>query len=231
MTGQLAQSRFLRALPLICFALSLLLVSAVDLQAQPKKELFHNEDSTNFFYFQKIPAGKAGETIDRYIDVMADAGVTTFLCNTNSRRTNYRSDVWDAYWDGYDPNGPDGQPFLKPMPPADVKAYRNLIGNMLAVHREGVDYPARVVKRCRQRGISPWITLRMNDCHYNDIPTHPFHGEFWKKNPQLARKNCAGYYATCLDYAQPQVRDFYMALIDETSVTCDPRGYAVSGAI
>jgi hypothetical protein len=64
--------------------------------------------------------------------------------------------------------------------------------------------------------MSPWITLRMNDCHYNDIPTHPFHGRFWQKNPQWCRKNCPGYFATCLDYAHPEVRDFYKALIVET---------------
>ncbi|MEI6971353.1 MAG: hypothetical protein WCL44_07510 [bacterium] len=37
----------------------------------------------------------AGETIDRYIDVLAGAGITELFCNTNARLTNYRSDVWD----------------------------------------------------------------------------------------------------------------------------------------
>ena len=75
-----------------------------------------NEDETNFFFFHDIPAGRAGEVINRYVDVLADAGVTTILWNTNARRTNYRSDVWPAYWDGYDPAGPDDQPFLAPVP-------------------------------------------------------------------------------------------------------------------
>jgi hypothetical protein len=56
----------------------------------------------------------------------------------------------------------------------------------------------------------------MNDCHLNDMPTHPFHGSFWRKNPQFARQNCTGYFATCLDYAHPEVRDFYRSLIVET---------------
>ena len=100
-----------------------------------------------------IPEGKAGEIIDRYVDVMADAGVTVLLCNTNARRTNYRSRVWEAFWDGYDPAGPDDQPFLAADAGATtVAAYRKGIGNMLAVHRQGIDYPARVVQRCRQRG-------------------------------------------------------------------------------
>jgi hypothetical protein len=196
--------------------LGLMFLASAGLAAQRGKQLYYNQDCTDFFYSSDIPPGKAGEMIDQYVDQIAGAGVTVFLCNSNARRTNYRSKVWDAFWDGYDPAGPDDQPFLAPMPRSQVAAYRKGIGNMLLVHQEGVDYPARVIQRCRHHGISPWITLRMNDCHENDIPSHPFHGSFWIKNPQLRRKNCSGYFATCLDYANPEVRDFYMSLIVET---------------
>ena len=174
-----------------------------------------NIDDTVFFWGATLPKGKTGEAIDRYVDVMAEAGAGVLLCCVNARRTNYRTRVWDAYWDGYDPAGPDHQPFLAPIPAQDVRAYRQLIDNMLAVYQEGVDYPARMLARCRHHGISPWITLRMNDCHFNDISNHPFHGSFWKKNPPYARKNCPGYFATCLDYAHPEVRNFYRSLVAE----------------
>ena len=180
------------------------------------KQLFHNEDCTQFFYTRQIPEGKAGELIDRYVDVMAEAGVTSFLVNTQGRRTNYRSRAWEALWDGYDPAGPDDQPFLKAVPKDDISRLRSGVGNMLAVHRQGVDYPARVIRRCRQRGMSPWITLRMNDCHCNDNMEHPFHGAFWKNNPQFYRKNATGYFARCLDYAHREVRDYFMSIISET---------------
>jgi hypothetical protein len=138
------------------------------------------------------------------------------VCNTNARRTHYRSRVWDAYWDGYDPNGPDDQPFLAPVPRGQVADFRKGIGNMLAVHKQGIDYPARVVARCRHNGMSPWISLRMNDCHYNDTSNHPFHGMFWQKNPQFRRQNVSGYFATCLDYAHPEVRDYFQSLVAES---------------
>ena len=38
--------------------------------------LLHNEDCTTFFDSQDFPAGKAGEITDRYVDVLAGAGVT-----------------------------------------------------------------------------------------------------------------------------------------------------------
>ncbi len=98
---------------LFMFCLSLLALSSVAVAAHPTKRLFHNEDCTNLFCFHQIPAGKAGELIDHYVDVMAQSGVTVFLCNTNARRTNYRSRVWESFWDGYDAAGPDDQPFLR----------------------------------------------------------------------------------------------------------------------
>lgn len=208
----------------LVLALGLWFIAGASLGAPPAKQLYYNQDSTEFFWGAEIPAGKAGESIDRYVDDVADAGVTVFLCNTNARRTNYRSRAWEAFWDGYDPLGADDQPFLAPVPPAQTPAYRRGIGNMLKVHEEGVDYPARMIARCRQRNMSPWISLRMNDCHENDVPNHPFHGSFWVKNPQLRRQNCTGYFATCLDFSQREVRDYYMALIAETLERYDVDG-------
>lgn len=177
--------------------------------------LLHNEDCTNFFYFQDFPAGKAAELTDRYVDVLAGAGVTVLMCNTNARRTNYRSSVWEAFWDGYDPAGPDNQPFLASLPKDHVKTWRKLVGNMLQVHRQGVDYPARIIQRCRHHGISPWISLRMNDVHENDNLEHPFHSALWRK-PELFRQGHPGYFARALDYAHAEVRNHYRALIVET---------------
>lgn len=177
--------------------------------------LLQNEDCTNFFYFQDFPAGKAGEVVDNYVDVLAGAGVSVLLCNTNGRRTNYRSKVWEAFWDGYDPDGPDSQPFLSAVPPDERKKYRTLVGNMLEVHKQGVDYPARMIQRCRHHGISPWISLRMNDVHNNNNLDHPFHSALWRKQ-ELFRQGHPGYYARALDYAHPEVREHYKALVAET---------------
>ena len=177
--------------------------------------LLHNEDCTNFFFYQEFPAGKAGETVDRYVDVLAGAGVSVLMCNTNARRTNYRSKVWEAFWDGYDPGGPDDQPFLAALPQNRRKRYRTLVGNMLATHNEGVDYPARIIQRCRHHGIAPWISLRMNDVHENDNLAHPFHSELWRKQ-EFFRQGHPGYYARALDYDHAEVREHYQALIVET---------------
>jgi hypothetical protein len=227
----------LRWLLVLCLSVSAAHLATAEDQAGRKSAKLHgvlqNEDSTNFFYHHAIPPGQAGQTIDRYVDVLAGAGVTVLLCNTNGRRTNYRSDVWEAFWDGYDPAGPDDQPFLAPIAKDghvlsaiakdDRQAWRKLVGNMLEVHRQGIDYPARVIERCRHDGISPWISLRMNDVHFNANLDHPFHSPLWRK-PELFRQGDPGYFARALDYAHPEVRDHYRALIVETLARYDIDG-------
>ncbi len=182
--------------------------------------LYYNEDSTDFFFHVDHAAGQGGAHLDAYIDRIAAGGVTTFLCNTNAQRTNYASDVWTPTWEGFDPGGPDDQPYLSGISsttqPVDVSGWRRLATNMLALHEEGVDYPARVIDRCRLRGMSPWITLRMNDVHDQLNEAHPIHGRFWLENQHLWRQRCDGYYSRAFDFGHAEVRDYYMALVDET---------------
>ena len=186
--------------------------------------LMLNEDCTNFFYYHDLTPGKSGEVLDRYIDTIAGTGTGILLINTNARRTNYQSQVWETFWGGYDPQGTDLQPVLAAVPAGDRSQWQKLIGNMQILSRDGIDYPTRAIERCRRHGIAPWISLRMNDVHYNDIPNHPFHGSFWTNNPQFKRQGTSGYFADALDYAHPEVRDYYMRLILETLTRYDSDG-------
>ncbi|HHX41870.1 MAG TPA: hypothetical protein GX715_18090 [Armatimonadetes bacterium] len=64
----------------------------------PIHGLIQNEDCTNFFYYRRFGEGvDGGAMVDRYVDTLADAGVRVLMINTNARRTNYRSRVWDAF--------------------------------------------------------------------------------------------------------------------------------------
>jgi hypothetical protein len=177
--------------------------------------LMFNEDETDFFYVHAITEGMdGGAIVDKYFGVLADAGVKVLMINTNARKTDYRSGVWENYWTGYDPKAPDDQPFFKGMPPGDVPGWRRMVHSMMVLDQQGVDYPARVIALCRKRGVSPWITLRMNDVHYNDNLDNPFHGNFWRQ-PQYFRGG-TGYFARALDYAHPEVCDMYRKLVVET---------------
>lgn len=177
--------------------------------------LLHNEDCTDIFAGQEFPDNGAGDTIDRYVDVLAGAGVNVLMVNTNSRRTNYRSAVWESFWDGYDPSASNDQPFLAEVPQERRERFRKMVHNMWTVHCQGIDYPARVIQRCRKHGIRPWISLRMNDVHNSKNLKHPFHGAIFRR-PELFMKGHKGYFANGMDYAHAEVREHYLALIRET---------------
>ncbi len=184
-----------------------------------------NYDCTDMF-FNSPPDQISGEVIDGQVDRVAEAGVSIFMCNTNAQRTNYASQAFEPFWSGYDPNGPDEQPFLLDMAPESRKNYRSMVESMMVLSRQGVDYPARVIQRCRFHGISPWISLRMNDIHNNDEPDHPIHSTFWKNHHECWRvpDRRIDYYDRALDYSHESVRQRYLGLIRETLERYDMDG-------
>ncbi len=132
------------------------------------------------------------KTVDRY----ADAQVPYLLLNVCYQRAAYRSKVWNSYWDVDDPqNSITGWPRLYWL-----------------VHKKGVDPFEVCVARCRQRGISPWMSIRMNDTHYHDDPTRT--SPLWQQHPELRRVSDTQWYCG-FDYAQKRVRDHYLALVEE----------------
>ncbi len=185
---------------------------------------WQNEDATNFFYYNYIPAGQAGETIDRYVDVLAEAGVTVLLWNTNARRTNYRSDVWQAFWDGYDPAGPDDQPFLAPIP-AEQRA--QMWAQARRQHARGASTRHRL-SRPGDRAAAGMRHVPLD--HAADErrslqrqPRPSLSQPLWRRLEML-RQGAPGYFARALDYAHPEVRDHYRALIVETLERYDVDG-------
>jgi hypothetical protein len=186
--------------------------------------LYYNEDSTNFFFHYDATGGRGGAALDSYLDLLSHAGITSLLCNTNAQRCNYNSDVWTPTWEGFDPGGADDQPYLAPLATEARAAWCRLATNMLALHEEGIDYPAHVIEGSRRRQMSPWITLRMNDVHDQDNLEHPIHGRFWREHPELWRAGSTSYFARAFDFAHAEVRAYFMDLVDETLERYDVDG-------
>ncbi len=175
-----------------------------------------NLDSTEFFLAPREEMTLAG--VQRHVDTFADTQVSALLINTNANRVSYASDVWDPHWAGFDPEQDESQPFLAgDRPESRAEKYR-WIANMHALHASGVDYPGAMVRRCRERGIAPWISIRMNDVHDVDQPDSVMHSTFWKQHPEFRRvpDRFEGWTDRALDYAHPEVRQHYLALITET---------------
>ena len=174
-------------------------------ESTPPGRVIYNLDCSEFFVGTFGPI--VPETLDKFVDAHAAAGVTDLLINVNAQRTNYRSDVWESNWDGYDPNAGDDQPFFAGIDPKR-KFEAQWIKNMRSVHEQGCDYPKRMIDAARRNHVKAWISLRMNDAHYPDLPDHPYHSTFWKSHPEW--RLWRG-----MDYERPEVREHYMKLVRE----------------
>lgn len=54
-------------------------------------------------------------------------------------------------------------------------------------HDMGIDPYAVWADECRVCGVSPWLTIRMNDVHFVNDQTDGMHSDFWLKHPEFWR--------------------------------------------
>ena len=140
------------------------------------------------------------------VDQYESTRVSHVFWNVCYQRAAYRSDAWASYWDVPDPNSNTGD-----WP----RRYYEL-------HRLGIDDAfALLISRCRERGVSPWVSLRMNDMHYHDDP-HKMN-PFWNDNPQFWIHKKPGF-DNGFDFTRAEVRAHYMKLIDEVLTRWDVDG-------
>lgn len=187
-----------------------------------------NEDSTQFF-FEHTPAQMSGETVDAFIDLLADSGVRTFISCVNAQKANYASKVWEPDWSHYDPAGPDDQPVLKHLSPAGVKASRQRLDAAKRLADLGINFHARALARCRARGLGAWVSVRLNDLHDCLLEDSPLLGEFFKQQRaagQLRATYRGGdwWADRGLDWTRPEVQEHYFALVKEQLDTLDLDG-------
>ena len=183
--------------------------------------VIYNLDCTEFFVGTFGP--NVPETIDKFVDEHATAGITDLFVNVNAQRTNYRSQVWEAFWDGYDPSAGVEQSFFSGIPAARIAGPdandSQMYINMYELSEMGCDYAERMLARARHHQVGAWISLRMNDGHSASLPDHPSHSVLWKSHPEW--RLTSGYG---LDYEQPEVREHYQKLIAEVCSRYDIDG-------
>lgn len=141
--------------------------------------------------------------LDKLVDQYQGTGVSHIFWNVNYQRVGYRSAVWPSYWDVSDPE----------------KNVTEWPRSYYELHKLGVDDVfARVIPRCRERGISPWISLRMNDHHYTGDPSRV--SPLFFDHPELRINRGKGLF----NYARPEVREHYMKLVIEVLQRYDVDG-------
>jgi hypothetical protein len=202
-----------------------------------------NGDTCTFFYNPEIWHPESGpytaKAIYRLVGKLADSGVDTFLVNANASTAWYPSKVVPTILDGYKRGDREffrGHAICAgATEPAAVQKF--IDDSMTFMNRyqdlldAGVDWLAESAKACRQRGISPWVSIRMNDMHGQKN----FEGSYFNA-PLLRKKEMrlqhSAYsptmwipdYREGLNYARREVRDFMFTQIKEVVEDYDYEG-------
>jgi len=168
--------------------------------------LIHNEDCSNY-YMLNGPEDMCVESLHAFIDRYAGTQLTHMFLNGNAMRTSFDSDVRDHIWGAGDPE------------PGIAQGRFSESGAKWARHayslaKAGIDPYAVWIERCHMHGISPWISMRMNDCHENNDTSSYIHSRFWVEHPEYWRGG-TGYFARCMDYGAKEVYEHQMALVRE----------------
>ena len=176
----------------------------LSLEAAHPVFLVYNEDNSAFFFRRKYGNELTEAALRAHVNRIADGGRVThyFMC-PNAMCASFDSKTRDPVWRWLD------DPTLV--------SYDWMRG-VRRIHELGIDPYAIWTEECRRRGISPWLTMRMNDIHNAESPDNAQHSSFWRQHPEFRRgypdglKECA---ANALDYAHPEVRAYNLAFISE----------------
>ena len=186
-------------------------------------KLIINEDNSHFYWSE---AGKPAKRISRFIEQYENTGVSEIFLNVNCMRASYDSKVYDPIWAGFDPNGGLEQPYLESLDNDGKQLFYNFAYNAKQLNGEGKNVYCEWIKTAREKNISPWISMRMNDVHNADDEKNPLHSEFWKNHPERRRVNYRYIRWTdkALDYGREDVREHALDLIREIAETFDMDG-------
>ena len=160
-----------------------------------------NEDDSHFFGSRR-PEQMTLEGLNAFVDQYANTAVThLFLC-PNSSRANFTNPARDAIWE---PNC-EGKESTELWPQ-----------NCKLLEERGLDPYKIWIARCREKGISPWISMRMNDLHAADDPTNFMRSSFWVQHPNFWRvpnTPSKNWFERALNFKYPEVRKHATDFID-----------------
>jgi len=200
-----------------------ILISFCTYTNEVEKELFVVNEDFSHFFITRTPDEMDITHLEAFIDQYAGGKVTHLFLNPNTRRANFRSKTKEAVWDpipGYSEEEVQQQLMIR----LENKIH---FENAKLLHDKGIDPYTVWIRRCREKNISPWLSMRMNDTHgmISNNPVDLMRTELGYSHPELLRvPNVMNKTASCFDYAHQAVRDHQIAFIQELLERYDPDG-------
>lgn len=174
-----------------------------------KCPLVVNEDNDHFF---KLPASwMTREGLVRYLDDVLQGPVTHFVMCVNGQRTSYDSKTWEPIWKGVD------EPARTDTATAMDGTHDRWAVNAWELCKQGIDPYSVWIQRCREKGVGPWVSIRMNDVHWVTVSNYFRNATFCRTRRDLWRNQDAkdDWNDYCLDYRHQEVRDYTFAQVAE----------------
>lgn len=183
-----------------------------------KCPLVVNEDNDHFF---KLPASwMTREGLVRYLDDVLQGPVTHFVMCVNGQRTSYDSKTWEPIWKGVD------EPARTDTATAMDGTHDRWAVNAWELFKQGIDPYSVWIQRCREKGVGPWVSIRMNDVHWVTVSNYFRNATFCRTRRDLWRNQDANgdWNDYCLDYRHQEVRDYTFAQVAEMLERWDADG-------
>lgn len=181
-----------------------------------------NEDDSHYFMTRANEQLDA-EKVESWVDQYANTQVKELMLCPNAMRASYGSKVWDPIWRGFDPKLGQDQPLFASLPENARQVPYDWARTTWRLDHDGIDVYAHWIARSRRRGISPWLSTRMNDIHEVNDEKSYIHSEFWRSRPDLRRVQYrfVEWQDRALDYGKAEVREHHMKLIRELAERYD----------
>ena len=173
--------------------------------------VFFNEDWEHFWktrYKKGIEVNK--QVLRDFILKYKDTSVTDFSLNVNATTSSTPTKFMDTW----------GTKYLKKEENGEAVDYSNTHATLWydVFVRRGIDAYQIWIDTLKEIGVRPWLSIRMNDCHFNWMHAALLKSEEVEKHPDwwLAKyRNANGYFDKCFDYTVPEVRDRIFGYIKE----------------
>lgn len=152
-----------------------------------------------------------------FVDQYKGTEVTDLAFNIFCQISMTPSRVWSDALDSYHRTTENGKP-------VDYTEILDHYHRLYEVH--GIDPHKVWLARCRDLGITSWLSVRMNDCHCPDNDAVWIRGsEFYEADEKGWKIGDAyGYQRHCFNYAVPEVRAKMLAYLREQVLTYDADG-------
>jgi len=170
-----------------------------------------NEDCNHFIHTRHVAGIQVGiNELCSFIDQYANTDVKDLLFNVNAMLAFFPSKSRENAIDKY-------LRLLKAGKDMDISGTAVKTAYDIFV-KQNLDMYKIWIERSRYNGISPWISIRMNDIHNNQDEGHFLLSSFFEENKHMRRvthRPNSNYFDNALDYTFPEVQEHYLSLIKE----------------